>query len=125
MIIALILIFLLILLFWLGEYTAGRRWSGSNSKISFKLFKTMHQMFPDKWELGPEYVVFQYDYTAKADSRVILSTHEFRGYFGFFDLPKYWIYQNMYNSKIRKERELKDYTEMLAAFNEMEKRIQK
>ena len=124
MIIALSIMVVCILLFWVGEYFLGKRSSGANARISFKLFKRMHQLFPDKWILYSEYVNFYYEFINNENLDLPI-TREFRGYFGFFDLPKYWIYQSLYNRKLRKEREVKDYTEMLAAFNEMEKRIQK
>lgn len=106
-----------LLLFWFGEYIEGRYISGCNARISFKLFKHMHQKFPDKWCLYSEYVTFYYEDPQNAMKK-------FCGYFGFCDLPQYWIYQFNYASKIKRQQALKDYMNVLRAFDDLEKRIQ-
>ena len=124
MIISLSIVAALLLLFWFGEYMQGRYGSGCNARISFKLFKHMHQKFPGKWCLYSEYVAFYYEDPRNATYKECHPTKEFRGYFGFLDLPRYWLYQSNYTSEIKRQRELKDYTDVLRAFDDLEKRIQ-
>ena len=123
MLLALAIIFAIILVFWIGGYLDGRFGSGCNAMISFKLFKQMHRNFPQKWKLDCNYASFYYESPKDATYHELYPTKEFRGYFSFFDLPKYWYYSCQYNHQIRSEREDKDYAEVVKAFSDLENKI--
>lgn len=104
-------------------YYNGKNCSGCNAKISFELFKKMYERFPNKWYLYDEYVEFYYE--TDSSSHFISSTKSFRGYFGPIDLLKYSLYKRDDDIRKRKEREEKDYSDVIREFEKLETIITK
>lgn len=125
MFLALAIIFSIILVIWGGSYLEGKYGSGCNAQISFRLFRQMHQNYPQKWKLDSNFASFYYESPKDATYTELYPTKEFRGYFGFWDLPKYWYYASEYNRDLRKKREDQDYADVIQAFSDLEKKVKK
>lgn len=125
MFLALAIIFSIILVIWGGSYLEGKYESGCNAQISFRLFRQMHRNYPEKWKLDSNFASFYYESPKDATYTELYPTKEFRGYFSFWDLPKYWYYASEYNRDLRKKRENQDYADVIQAFSDLEKKVEK
>lgn len=115
---------IVILIAWLGNYVDARFWSGANAKISFKLFRQMHMKYPEKWVLNGNYVSFYYEIPKDSPEYTELyPSKEFRGYFGPFNLLRYWYYRNEYERSLKEERAARDYADVIKAFEVLEKKV--
>lgn len=102
-----------------ATYYNGKYGSGCNARISFELFKKMYERFPDKWYLHDEYVEFYYE--TESTSHFMSSTKSFRGYFSPIDLLKYSLYKHEDDIRKKKEREEKDYSDVIKEFEKLER----
>ena len=100
-------------------YYNGKNCSGCNAKISFELFRKMYERFPEKWELHNEYVEFYYE--TDSESHFTFLTKSFRGYFSPIDLLKYSLYKHEDDIRKKKEREEKDYSDVVREFEKLER----
>lgn len=127
MIILLFIFLFCVILALVGMYWDARYNSGCNARISFKLFKTMYERFPNKWYLRENYVQFYYEYERKDTLGTFTDTYidikEFRGYFNLPDLIRYWFYKHDVEKETRKKREETDYADVIKAFEDLEKKV--
>lgn len=119
-----IFLILAILIFWIGGYCDGRWFSGTNAKLSYKLFRQMHAKFPQKWKLDCNYASFYYEIPKDNEQySELYPSKEFRGYFGPVDLLEYWYYHSKYDCGLKEERAARDYADVIKAFEELEKKV--
>ena len=113
------IVFVAVLICIAATYYNGKYGSGCNARISFELFKKMYERFPDKWYLHDEYVEFYYE--TDTTSHFVSSTKAFRGYFSIPDLLRYTLYKHDDDIRKRKEREEKDYSDVVREFERLER----
>ena len=107
----------------LVNYHEGKNESACDARISFELFRKMYEKFPDKWTLYDNFVEFYYETTTYGHIEV--PARSFRGYFSIPDLLRYTLYKHDDDICKRKEREEKDYSDVVREFERLEKNIDK